>query len=264
MTAAAALLDHVVVNTLRGMDAAARTFAGLGFALTPRGHHSLGSINHLMMTRGAYLELVGVPEAGLQRQEVLESPFGLNGLVMRSDDAERTYDRLRAAGFPAAPPSTFFRPVTIDGAEHDACFRTVRLPNDVFPAGRVYFCEHLTPDYVWRDEWLTHPNGFQAIDEMVVASAHPAPEAQRYAEACGAVAAREDDGWSVRLDSFAIRLVPRHEPRFLSLGLRFASLEVLRDRALASSDVRWEPIDADTGTLHVPAFALRLDCRKVA
>ena len=45
-------LDHVVINVLRRMDEAADLFAALGFRLTPRGHHSLGSVNHLMMTAG--------------------------------------------------------------------------------------------------------------------------------------------------------------------------------------------------------------------
>ena len=98
-----AALDHVVINTLKSMDAAADLFAALGFTLTPRGHHSLGSINHLMMTPGAYLELVGVPDTGRQRQEVLDSPFGLNGLVLRTFDADATRDRLAASGFDCSP-----------------------------------------------------------------------------------------------------------------------------------------------------------------
>ena len=61
-------LDHVVVNVLHDMDAAAGLFTALGFTLTPRGHHSLGSINHLMVVPGAYLELVGLPAEGRRPQ----------------------------------------------------------------------------------------------------------------------------------------------------------------------------------------------------
>ncbi len=39
--------------------------------------------------------------------------------------------------------------------------------------GRVYFCEHQTPDLVWRPEWQTHPNGACAIARVVVATADP-------------------------------------------------------------------------------------------
>ncbi len=261
MTTAAATLDHVVVNTLRGMDASARLFADLGFTLTPLGRHSLGSINHLMMTPGPYLELVGVPEEGLQRQDVLDSPFGLNGLVMRSDDAVATHAGLRAAGFRAAPPAAFSRPVAIDGVEQQARFRTVRLPADLFPAGRVYFCEHLTPDYVWRTQWLSHPNAFQGIDAIVVASADPADEARRYARVCAAVAEQHGDAWQVRLGSFTIRLVRGQRPRFLSLGLRFTDLDELRRRARALPDVAWEADGACAALLTLPALDLALECR---
>ena len=163
-------LDHVVINVLRRMDEAAELFAALGFRLTPRGHHSLGSINHLMMTAGPYLELVGLPETGPQRQDVLDSPFGLNGLVVASRDADATHARLAAAGLAAGPTVAFTRPVTVDGREDTARFRTVRVPVDRFPAGRLYHCEHLTPDLVWRPEWLDHPNGFSGIHALTIES----------------------------------------------------------------------------------------------
>ena len=261
MTATAATLDHVVVNTLRGTDAAARLFAALGFALTPLGRHSIGSINHLIMTPGPYLELVGVPETGVQRQEVLDSPFGLNGLVLRSEDAEATRDRLLGVGLAANPVSAFSRPVTIEGHEQQARFRTVRLPPDFTAAGRVYFCQHLTPDYVWRAEWLAHPNTFSDITELVVSAADPGVEARRYALACGAVV--EDDGGAahVRLGPFTIRFAQGVEPRFLRLGLHFQTLDVLRRRAAAVPGVAWHETAPDAATLTLPTLGLQLDCR---
>ena len=42
-------LDHVVINVRRDMDPAEALCRSLGFTITPRGYHSLGSINHLMM-----------------------------------------------------------------------------------------------------------------------------------------------------------------------------------------------------------------------
>lgn len=70
-------VDHAVINVLTGMDAAVERFGALGFAPTARRHHSLGSINHLMMFEGDYLELVGI-EAGATkvRQEVASAPIG--------------------------------------------------------------------------------------------------------------------------------------------------------------------------------------------
>ena len=87
-------LDHVVINTLFDMDRAAALMAQLGFTLTPRGYHSLGSINHLMMFEHDYLELIGLPSGTDKlRKDVLESPRGLNGLVFKVSDADATAAR---------------------------------------------------------------------------------------------------------------------------------------------------------------------------
>ena len=256
-------LDHVVVNTLHGMAAAASTFAALGFNLTPLGRHSLGSINHLMMTRGAYLELVGVPEVGLQRQDVLDSPYGLNGLVLTTADPDAEFARLSATDLGALPPMAFSRPVEIAGVVQEARFRTMRVPAATFPAGRVYFCQHLTPEFVWRDEWLDHENGFQAIDGMVVESPSPADEAQRYAIAFGVEGHASGSGWAVALPAFHLDIVEGPTARFASLRLRFTTLDVLERRALSTSGVVWTR-RAAAADLIVGELGLHLECRSAA
>ena len=40
-------LDHVVVNVRDRIDAGLETYNRLGFTMTPRGYHTLGSMNHL-------------------------------------------------------------------------------------------------------------------------------------------------------------------------------------------------------------------------
>ncbi len=60
-----AQLDHTVINVRFDMDRAEGLFRNLGFFLTERGYHSLGSINHLMMFGTDYLELIGLP-AGME------------------------------------------------------------------------------------------------------------------------------------------------------------------------------------------------------
>ena len=254
-------LDHVVINVLRDMDDAAALFAALGFQLTPLGRHSFGSINHLMMTPGAYLELVGVPETGLQRQDVLESPFGLNGLVLASRDAAATFAELSAAGLPIESPVAFFRPVTIDGRIEEARFRTVRFPTDTFPAGRVYYCEHLTPDLVWHEPWLTHPNGFCGIDGLRVASPDPEADAARFAAACRTQAERSQDGWRIPLGNADLHVVAGPKPCFLDLALRFRTLAEIEALAELLPAAQWTRTGPDEANVFLPALDLRLRCR---
>lgn len=260
-----AALDHVVINTLTSMDAAADLFAALGFTLTPRGHHSLGSINHLMMTPGAYLELVGVPASGLQRQEVLDSPLGLNGLVFRTADADATFAALMARGLTVLPPMAFSRPAEIAGRMEEVGFRTVRFPPEAFPGGRVYFCQHLTPELVWREEWLSHPNGFSGIDRFVVESPEVAAVAARFAAAVGQEArpsAGEDPGgWRIRLDDADIQVVPGPKARFLTAQLRFADLDAIESFAHAVPEAIWQRHGEEAASLMLPSLQLNLTCR---
>ncbi|MCH2521594.1 MAG: VOC family protein, partial [Dehalococcoidia bacterium] len=60
MSTNTAIIDHVVINVRSEMDKAVEVFRSLGFTMTPRGFHSLGSINHLAMFDNNYLELLGV------------------------------------------------------------------------------------------------------------------------------------------------------------------------------------------------------------
>jgi hypothetical protein len=190
-----AALDHAVVNALDRMDEAVEAYRRLGFRLTERGHHTLGSINHLAVFRTNYLELIGFePGAKQVRTDILRFPVGLNALVLAADDADATYRGLRAGNVAAEEPLAFARPVAIDGAMREARFRTVRLQPDALPAGRVYFCQHLTRDVVWRAEWQDHPNGALDITRAVIASTDPRRGAAIFASMFGAPALRAIDG----------------------------------------------------------------------
>jgi hypothetical protein len=254
-------LDHIVINVLFEMASASALFSALGFTLTPVGHHTLGSINRLMIAKGHYLELIGVPDKGLQRQEVLDSPFGLNGLVFKSDDIEATRAGLLASGFSPPPSLSFSRPVTLEGKEVDARFRTVRLPAELTPAGRVYFCQHLTPELVWRDEWLRHANGFCGIDSMTVASPRPFQDAEVYAEPGGKITHTGQTDVKVQYDSFQIMIVEEEGHRFRTVALLFDTLEEIGRRAKSLPSVIWEQTGPCFATLSVPALSLTIECR---
>ena len=193
-------LDHVVINTLFDMDRAAGLMAQLGFTLTTRGYHSLGSINHLVMFEHDYLELVGLPLCtDVLRKDVLESPRGLNGLVFRASDIDACQRTLRDSGLAMLEPQSFSRPVTIDGVEHLARFRTVRTVPEFFEAGRVYYCQHYTPELVWHRRWMSHPNGCHGLSELVIVTSDPETDVPRYATAAQAPSERQGDDWTIVL-----------------------------------------------------------------
>jgi hypothetical protein len=197
MTLPSPVLDHVVIDVRDHIDEAMRCFSALGFLLTPRGRHTLGSVNHLAMFATDYLELLGFPKDGETRSEITRFPEGLNGLVFKTADADVVHREAQAAGLPILPVQAFSRPVALGGANHDARFRTTRLDPDKIMIGRVYFCEHLTPEIVWRPEWQNHPNGAWAIARVVVATADPPRTAGLFRDLFGADAVANRDGRQV-------------------------------------------------------------------
>lgn len=200
---AAVQLDHTVINVRYEMDAAADRFRSLGFHLTDRGYHTLGSINHLMMFGTDYLELIGLPADAKEKQsgrpDIENAPYGINGLVFKTSDVDEMFAHLQAIGMEGDPPKSFSRPVKLPDGTFDACFRTVHVRHDAFPGGRVYFCEHGTPEFVWRPEWQSHDNGVQAMPEFVVVSGNHRQEANDMAKLLRGGVAGAGDQLSVPL-----------------------------------------------------------------
>lgn len=189
------LFDHLVVNARTRMDEAEACYRRLGFDLTPRGYHTLGSLNHCAVFGSDYLELVGVdPDARQVRGEILRFPEGLNGIVFATEDAAALHTTLAKAGAPVEPPADFARPVTLPEGEREARFRVVRVKAEAAPYGRVYFCQHMTPELVWRDEWRHHPNGAFAIARAVIAATDPDATASLYRRLFGDEAVRPTMG----------------------------------------------------------------------
>jgi hypothetical protein len=165
MTAVSEPFDHAVV-VCGDLDAAAANWRALGFTLTPRGYHTLGSQNHCIMLARDYLELLHVTAPSPSRQyywDAQQRGDGCAAMSCKSRDAFATAARLRAAGYKTSDPIEFSRPVRLDdGSEHPATFRVTAL--DEAPGARYFVCEHRTPELLWRPEWLAHANGATAIE----------------------------------------------------------------------------------------------------
>lgn len=183
-------LDHVVINVAEQLNQAEQQFRRLGFHLTPRGHHSLGSSNHLAIFGENYLELLGYePGNAHTRKDLWQAPLGLTGLVWKTQNSSAVYEHLQQQNIAGSAPAEFFRPVALnDGTSPNARFRTVPLATGRVPNGRSFFCHHLTPELVWRNEWQNHPNAVADITGFVISAANPQDAAKVYGELFGAAA----------------------------------------------------------------------------
>ena len=201
-------IDHVVFNAKTDLDELETVFGRLGFTLSSRGFHSLGSMNHVAMFRQGYLELIGVPpERPDARPEVSQGRTGIDGVVFQTEDADATRNKLLRLGFYPTEVQEFSRPVEVDGTTERARFRTVRLDRSPFTGGRVYFCQHLTPELVWQEGTMEHPNRSQGIREVVVVSAHPTEQARLLAGLAGTEVELVGQDLSVSFGACQVRLV---------------------------------------------------------
>ena len=189
MTSPVPQIDHVLVNVNDRLDDAARAYKRLGFVLTPRGHHSVGSSNHLAIFGNDYLELLGYePQNAAKAAGLWGDLTGLAGIVFKTDDAEALYADLKARHIPLkdTAPLPLSRPVELpNGTKRDARFRTVHLDPKAVTSGRIFFCQHLDPDLVWRSEWQTHPNAVTGIASVVIAARDPARSINLLADVFG-------------------------------------------------------------------------------
>lgn len=181
------VLDHVVINVADQLDAASALYRRLGFQLTERGHHSLGSSNHLAVFGENYLELLGYEKGKKNsRADLWQASPGLSGLVWKTEDADREYNHLLRQDLDGDQPASFNRPVTLpDGTVSEAQFCTVRIRPALIPDGRSFFCQHLTPEAVWQSAWQQHPNGVKNISEFVIVAQDPAAVATLYSRLFG-------------------------------------------------------------------------------
>lgn len=231
-------IDHIVIDVQDRMDEAAERYRALGFQLTDRAHHSLGSSNHLSIFKDDYLELLS-PGAG-KRPELTGFPVGMNGLVFAMKAAEAVHEGLVREGLPTGAVQQFTRGVDLPGGATDtAAFKTVRLePRSVFD-GRVYFCEHLTPHLVWRPEWQVHPNGALALTRVALAAADPARVAAVFERMFGKGAVTKAAGAPLTLQAGKV------------------AVEIWQREALAQSLGHAMPDPSGRGD-HMAAFGLRV------
>ncbi|MFZ1910267.1 MAG: VOC family protein [Burkholderiales bacterium] len=211
MRRAIAGIDHVVI-AVRDLDRAQETYARLGFTLTPRGFHTLGSANHCIMFGRDYVELLALPRqhpAMRYYADFLARGEGLAAVALASEDADAAYAELAADGIEADAPLDFSRPVRLPEGERNAVFRIVQLAPAQTPGCRSFVCQHRTRELVWRPEYQTHAVGATALAALAVVVEDPVSAAADYARLFDVRPRKVDEGLLVPSGSAPIALGSR-------------------------------------------------------
>lgn len=201
-------IDHAVI-LVRDLERAREAYARMGFTLTPRGTHTLGSQNHCIMFARDYLELLAVPRPHPALQyfsDFLAQGEGLGALALATDDAGGLHAEFAADGIAADAPLDFSRPV---GELGEARFRIVKLPRDASPGCLMFACQHFTRGVVWRPEYVRHAVGATQIAALAVVAEDTAGAASRYARLLAASPQAIDEGLLVPSGSAPIAFASR-------------------------------------------------------
>lgn len=223
-------LDHVA-HFVPDIEAAAAALEECGFRLTPftaqvnrveGGTVPAGTGNRCAMLSCGYVEILAkTADTPLSRQleERLQRHVGLHLAAFSTADAAVERERLAAAGFDVLPLVDMRRPVATSSGAEDARFTIARIAEGAMPEGRVQFLTHHTPDLVWREAYLDHPNRAQKLLGAWIAAADPGEAAERFERFTGREARREHGRMTIDLDRGALVFAT---PDFLDLAFGIA------------------------------------------
>lgn len=172
------------------LDAAGSLLEKLGFAPTPVSHHQVkgrpaGTSNRCLMLPEGYIEIMSptldTPNARRTRA-LMQRYAGVHLVCLGTQDAKAEHARLAAHRFDPEPMVPLRRKIS---GNRLLKFNVVYLPRGKMPEGRIQYCEHLTPQYLWDKPSLAHKNGVRGLSSVYVVAKDPAAAAARWAEYSG-------------------------------------------------------------------------------
>lgn len=210
-------LDHVA-HFVPEMDGAAAALERCGFHLTSFTAQTnrvdgkpapAGTGNRCAMLRQGYVEiLTATADTDLARQlrERIADHVGLHLAAFSSADAAAEHRRVAQSGFTTLPLVDMRRPVATARGSEDARFTIARIAHGSMPEGRVQFLTHHTEPLVWREGFLSHPNGAQALTALWIAAEDPSEPALRFARFTGRRASKTGEVTTIALDRGAVHI----------------------------------------------------------
>ena len=232
------------------LTALAAAFERLGFALTPIARHSgrrtpdgpvvpFGTGNRCAMLRAGYLELIVIVDPQFFTNSLefsLARYAGIHIVALGMDDEETNLARMRAAGIDIPGIAYLERPVDdADPSGPQARFARLILPDT--PEGRIFLIRHLTPEAIWQERFLSHPNHAVALVEIVIVSAAPAETAFRFGQLSGlAITPDSAGGFSLALQRGRVRMLGPESLAQIFPGVAIPSLPFIAGITIVTDD----------------------------
>ena len=270
-------LDHLA-HWIPDLAAGAADLERMGFLLTPYTEHThspspgapvvpAGTANHCIMLREGYLEILtatGDTEVAREVRARMGHHVGVHLSAFCVNDAAAERERLIAQGFPQRPLVGLKRDAEMaDGRTETLRFTVIRPEAGSLPEGRAQFLTQHTPELVWEDRWLHHPNGVEALTDILFCVDDVDECARRYARYLRTDAEPLASGGRVlRLQRGAVSILtpamaqaalagvaPAPAPCMAGYAVRAAELSATRSFL---EDADFSCLDTATGAVVVP------------
>src|SRR5438105_9389671 len=214
-------LDHVA-HFVPDLDAAAAVFESVGFAVTPRSVHMVegkpaGTSNRCVMLEQGYIEILApthdTPGAARVRERMAKF-VGLHLACFGTPDAEAEQRRLAERGFEPPP---------LENLQREAGtvrFRVVRPRAESMPEGRIQYVQHMTPEQIWKAEYLRHTNAVLGLSALYIAASDVAETAARWASFAGLLPRRDGDFVYLETARGSVFVGPGSEQAIVGYALR--------------------------------------------
>lgn len=182
-------LDHVA-HFVPDLGAAAKLLESLGFTPTPESAHRAqgapaGTSNRCLMFEEGYVEILAptmdTPNAARVRAHMARYD-GVHLACFGTSDARFEHQRLAGQGFEPEPLVDLQR--TVDSGE-TVRFSVVYVPPGRMPEGRVQYVQQLTPEVIWKEEFVRHANGVTGLAAIYVVADDPAEAGARWGRFSG-------------------------------------------------------------------------------
>jgi len=176
-------LDHVS-HFVADLEAAAELREQLGFKVAPLSIQEVAGsrvgANRCVMLEQGYIEIL---------TPTLQPDPGLRLACFGTPDAEGEHRRLADHGFEPQPIVDLQRELDSNTVR----FKVVRPASGKMPEGRVQYVQHLTPEHLWREEYLGHSNGVTQLRALFVVADDPPQAAARWGRFTGLLPQRDGD-----------------------------------------------------------------------
>ena len=241
-------LDHVG-HFIPDADAASQALTRSGFAPAPKSiqvadGQLTGTGNVTAMLERGYIEVLfktADTPLGREFDASIARYAGLHLMAFAVADAKAASAQLAANGFRVRPTVELRRPVATATGEATAAFTVARVEEGQMREGRIQYLTHHTEDAVWQKRWLTHPNGANALLDVIVTVADVDEAASRYVRFLGHEAVPTNMGRGIFLERGGVQLVnaaslARVLPQVQAPSLPFIAGYAIRVRSLDTAE----------------------------